>query len=77
MVAAGVAGAVILPVAGVAVGATQIVRGVANQAEASRESKAGKVWDEVSNVFAPSCTSVMCELSGLVTASVLSVFPFC
>lgn len=49
MVAAGVAGAVILPVAGVAVGATQIVRGVANQAEASRESKAGKVWDEVSN----------------------------
>lgn len=39
----------ILPVAGVAVGATQIVRGVANQAEASRESKAGKVWDEVSN----------------------------
>jgi curved DNA-binding protein CbpA len=44
-VAAGVAGVVVLPVAGVVGGAVQAGRGLANQAEASREKRAGKVWD--------------------------------
>jgi len=45
-VAAGVAGVVVLPVAGVVGGAVQAGRGLANQAEATREKRAGKVWDK-------------------------------
>lgn len=44
--AAGVVGAVVFPVTGVAVGATQVVRGIANQPEAVRASQSGKVWDK-------------------------------
>jgi len=43
---AGVAGAVLLPVAGVAVGVTQAVRGVAAQPSAISEAAAGKQWDQ-------------------------------
>jgi hypothetical protein len=42
---AGVAGAVLLPVTGVAVGATQVVRGIANTPEAVREEARGRRWD--------------------------------
>ncbi|KAK9815321.1 hypothetical protein WJX72_001695 [[Myrmecia] bisecta] len=42
----GLAGAVLLPVTGVAVGATQVVRGIANTPEAIRESSKGRFWDE-------------------------------
>lgn len=43
---AGVACAVVLPVAGVAVGVTQVVRGVAAQPAAITEQAAGKQWDQ-------------------------------
>lgn len=46
-VCAGVVGAVALPVVGVGVGVTQIVRGVANTPEAIREQQKGKTWDQV------------------------------
>ncbi len=36
-----------LPVAGVVGGAVQVGRGIANQSEAIREKKAGKVWNKV------------------------------
>ncbi len=42
---AGLASAVILPVIGVAVGVTQIVRGVANTPDGIRQKQAGKHWD--------------------------------
>lgn len=45
---AGLAGAVVLPVTGVAVGTAQIVRGIANTPEAIRETQHGKQWDQVS-----------------------------
>lgn len=44
---AGIAGAVVLPVAGVVGGAVQVGRGLANQSEAIREKKAGKIWNKV------------------------------
>lgn len=44
---AGIAGAVVLPVAGVVGGAVQVGRGIANQSEAIREKKAGKIWNKV------------------------------
>jgi hypothetical protein len=43
----GIAGAVVLPITGIGVGAVQMVRGVANSGEAIKETAAGKVWDEV------------------------------
>lgn len=43
----GVVGAVALPVVGVGIGVTQIVRGVANTPEAIREQQKGKSWDQV------------------------------
>lgn len=43
--AAGIAGAVLLPATGVAVGAAQVVRGIANTPEAIREQNKGKQWD--------------------------------
>lgn len=43
---AGLLGAVVLPVTGVAVGAAQVVRGAANTPEALKQSSAGKHWDE-------------------------------
>ena len=45
--AAGVVGAVVLPVAGVCVGTVQVVRGIANQPEAIMNASKGKVWDQV------------------------------
>lgn len=45
-VAVGVAGAAVLPVVGVAIGATQIVRGVCNTPEAIVETTRGRYWDE-------------------------------
>lgn len=44
---AGIAGAVVLPVAGVVGGAVQVGRGIANQSEAIREKKAGRIWNKV------------------------------
>lgn len=44
--ATGIAGAVVLPVAGVVGGAVQVGRGIANQSEAIREKKAGKIWNK-------------------------------
>ncbi len=44
---AGVLGAAVLPVMGVGVGVTQMVRGVANTPEAIREAQRGKHWDTV------------------------------
>jgi hypothetical protein len=38
---------VVLPVAGVVGGAVQVGRGIANQSEASREKKNGRVWNKV------------------------------
>jgi hypothetical protein len=38
---------VVLPVAGVVGGAVQVGRGIANQSEALREKKAGKIWNKV------------------------------
>ena len=46
---AGVAGAVLLPVAGLGVGVTQIVRGAVNTPEAVRELNKGRFWDQVSS----------------------------
>eukprot|EP00951_Prasinocladus_malaysianus_P040159 scaffold457661_cov47-Prasinocladus_malaysianus.AAC.1 len=40
-----VVGAVVLPVAGTVVGATQMVRGVINTPEAITESSKGKIWN--------------------------------
>lgn len=48
---AGIAGAVVLPVTGIVVGAAQLVRGLANTPEAFRESGAGKAWDEERRVW--------------------------
>lgn len=45
--AAGIAGAVVLPVAGVVGGAVQVGRGIANQSEAIQEQKKGRVWNKV------------------------------
>lgn len=42
---AGLAGAVFLPIAGVAVGATQVVRGVAATPHAIQQEQRGKQWD--------------------------------
>ncbi|EEH54511.1 uncharacterized protein MICPUCDRAFT_34846 [Micromonas pusilla CCMP1545] len=42
---AGLVSAVVLPVVGVGVGATQIVRGIANTPEAIAEANAGKRWN--------------------------------
>lgn len=44
---AGVAGAVILPVAGLGVGVAQVIRGAANTPEAIKESRQGRFWDQV------------------------------
>jgi curved DNA-binding protein CbpA len=44
--AAGIAGAVLLPATGVAVGAVQVVRGIANTPEAIKENSKGKHWDK-------------------------------
>lgn len=46
---AGVAGAVILPVAGLGVGVAQVIRGAANTPEAIKESRQGRYWDQVRN----------------------------
>ena len=43
---AGVIGVVALPVAGVAVGATQLARGIANTPNAVRQKVRGKFWDQ-------------------------------
>jgi curved DNA-binding protein CbpA len=45
--AAGVASAVVFPAAGIAVGAYQVGRGLANSGTAAKNSKAGMMWDEV------------------------------
>lgn len=45
-VGAGVVGAVALPVAGVVVGTTQVVRGVANTPGAVKSKAQGKFWDK-------------------------------
>jgi hypothetical protein len=45
--AAGIAGAVVLPVAGVVGGAVQVGRGIANQSEATQEKKKGRIWNKV------------------------------
>ena len=45
---AGLAGAVILPVAGVAVGGFQVVRGAANTPLALKQAAQGKHWDQAS-----------------------------
>lgn len=50
-VVAGVAGAVLLPATGVAVGAAQLVRGAVNTPEALKQSKGGRVWDEDSRAW--------------------------
>ena len=47
---AGLLAAVALPVVGVGVGVTQIVRGVANTPEALMEQHKGKSWDQVKPV---------------------------
>ena len=44
--ATGVASAIALPVTGVAVGAFQIYRGLANTPEAARSARQGMIWDE-------------------------------
>lgn len=44
--AVGVVGAAVLPVVGVAVGTTQIVRGVVNTPESIVETARGKFWDQ-------------------------------
>lgn len=44
--AAGVASAIVLPVTGVAVGAYQVGRGLANSGAAMKNSRAGMLWDE-------------------------------
>jgi curved DNA-binding protein CbpA len=44
--AAGIAGVVLLPATGVAVGAVQVVRGIANTPEAIKENSKGKHWDK-------------------------------
>lgn len=49
IVFAGVAGAVLLPVAGVVGGAVQLGRGIANQKEAIDEKRKGRVWNKVSS----------------------------
>ncbi len=43
----GVAGAVLLPVAGLGVGVAQVVRGAVNTPEAVRELNKGRYWDQV------------------------------
>jgi hypothetical protein len=43
----GIAGAVLLPVTGVAVGTAQLVRGAVNTPEALKQASQGKHWDEV------------------------------
>ena len=45
--AVGMAGAVVLPVTGVAVGATQMLRGVVNTPEAIYETTRGRYWDHL------------------------------
>ncbi|DBA91090.1 TPA: hypothetical protein ACH3X1_016055 [Trebouxia sp. C0004] len=45
-VCAGVAGAVLLPVAGLGVGVAQVVRGAVNTPEAVRELNKGRYWDQ-------------------------------
>lgn len=55
---AGIAGAVVLPVAGVVGGAVQVGRGLANQGEAIREKKKGRVWNKVSHAFAHSAAGL-------------------
>jgi hypothetical protein len=49
--AAGLAGAVVLPVTGVAVGAAQVVRGIAAQPGAMKEAAKGKHWDQASHLW--------------------------
>lgn len=49
--AVGIAGAVLLPATGVAVGAAQVVRGIANTPEAIREQNKGKQWDRKTRVW--------------------------
>ena len=44
---AGVLGAAVLPVVGLGVGVTQVVRGVANTPEAIKQTKKGMHWDKV------------------------------
>lgn len=48
---AGILGAVILPVAGVATGVAQVVRGVANTPEAIRSRGQGATWDETTRTW--------------------------
>eukprot|EP00775_Hariotina_reticulata_P004774 gene4774-5024_t len=44
--AKGVAGVVVLPVAGVVGGVVQVGRGIANQSEAMKEKKKGRIWNK-------------------------------
>ena len=48
---AGILGAAVLPVVGVGIGVTQMVRGVANTPEAIREGQRGKHWDTVRSLL--------------------------
>lgn len=82
---AGIAGAVILPVAGVTVGVTQMVRGIANTPEAVKERYwHKKVWNEEERRW--TSDGVMAryrelfgnhleEGSGLLVAVLLLLFP--
>ncbi len=47
---AGVAGVVVLPVAGIAGGLVQVGRGMANEKDAIDAKKAGKIWNKVGGV---------------------------
>lgn len=59
---AGVAGAVLLPVAGLGVGVAQVVRGAVNTPEAVRELNKGRFWDQVTYHITTSAT-LMADLS--------------
>ena len=48
---AGIAGVIILPVAGVTIGIIQVVRGAINTPEAIRASLDGRTWDMVGYLF--------------------------
>lgn len=53
----GVAGAVLLPVAGLGVGVAQVVRGAVNTPEAVRELNKGRYWDLVHQQYSTLCQS--------------------
>lgn len=68
----GVAGAVLLPVAGLGVGVAQVVRGAVNTPEAVRELNKGRYWDQVHQHHSTLCQSSLINCPSLVSHFKLS-----